>query len=51
MNPEKEKGMKREDEKEKENEERVWKIDLVFVLAASFPQQLKANEKMHSQKD
>lgn len=52
MNPENEKGMKREKvEEKKEGEDRDWKMDSVSVLVISFPKQLKPNEEMHSQKD
>lgn len=51
MNPENKRGMKREKEEEKEEEDRDWKMDSVFVLVICFSNQLKANEKMHSQND
>lgn len=51
MNPKNKRGMKREKEEEKEEEDRDWKMDSVSVLVICFPNQLKANDKMHSQKD
>lgn len=45
------KGREEKEEEEKKGEDRDWKMDSVSVLVICFPKQLKANEKMHSQKD